>query len=359
MAQDDFGNPTSPLSGTDLIEDHIEPWRDALHSTHSGTARPSYVVAGLMWLDTTTTPWVLNMYDGANDVAIGTVNSSTHVFDPAGVIVNNAGASVAPINANDNTQGYTPGSLWIDTTHSITYIAVSVATGAAVWLRIFDLSSTLPVVNGGTGATTAAGARTNLGLGTSAVIDLDTDGTLTANSDTKIASQKATKTYVDAAVAAGGSGLVSLADISASSGTTLAYTGLPTGIKWIKGTLAGVSTVAGTDITVRLSSSATFIATGYSVDGESYGSDDSSSTGFKIANAGAASLHTGHIELTKVGASNLWVGSLIIYPNSSSTGVKMTGYIDLASGILDGIELITVNGIDTFDNGHFQVMYLK
>ena len=32
---------------------------------------------------------------------------------------------------------------------------------------------------------------------------LDTDGTLSANSDTKIASQKATKTYVDAQVSGG------------------------------------------------------------------------------------------------------------------------------------------------------------
>jgi hypothetical protein len=37
-------------------------------------------------------------------------------------------------------------------------------------------------------------------LGTAAARNLDTDGTLAANSDTKIATQKATKTYVDAAV---------------------------------------------------------------------------------------------------------------------------------------------------------------
>jgi len=35
---------------------------------------------------------------------------------------------------------------------------------------------------------------------------LDTDGTLAADSDTKVATQKATKTYVDAAVAGGGGG---------------------------------------------------------------------------------------------------------------------------------------------------------
>lgn len=37
-------------------------------------------------------------------------------------------------------------------------------------------------------------------LGTAAFVDIDTDGTLAANSDTRVATQKATKTYVDNAV---------------------------------------------------------------------------------------------------------------------------------------------------------------
>ncbi len=44
----------------------------------------------------------------------------------------------------------------------------------------------------------ASNARTTLGLGTVATLDSDTDGTLAANSDSKVATQKATKTYVDA-----------------------------------------------------------------------------------------------------------------------------------------------------------------
>jgi hypothetical protein len=42
------------------------------------------------------------------------------------------------------------------------------------------------------------------GSGTATVITLDTDGTLTANSDSNLATQKAVKTYVDAQVAAAG-----------------------------------------------------------------------------------------------------------------------------------------------------------
>lgn len=48
----------------------------------------------------------------------------------------------------------------------------------------------------------AAAQRTTLGLGTVAILDSDTDGTLAANSDSRVATQKATKTYVDALLAA-------------------------------------------------------------------------------------------------------------------------------------------------------------
>lgn len=44
-------------------------------------------------------------------------------------------------------------------------------------------------------------ARTNLGLGSVAILASDTDGTLAANSDTRIATQKATKTYADTKIA--------------------------------------------------------------------------------------------------------------------------------------------------------------
>lgn len=46
----------------------------------------------------------------------------------------------------------------------------------------------------------AAAQRTTLGLGTVATLDSDTDTTLAANSDLKVATQKAVKAYVDAAV---------------------------------------------------------------------------------------------------------------------------------------------------------------
>jgi hypothetical protein len=54
----------------------------------------------------------------------------------------------------------------------------------------------------------AAAARTTLGLGTAATLASDTDVALTANSDTRIATQKAVKAYVASAISGGASDVV-------------------------------------------------------------------------------------------------------------------------------------------------------
>lgn len=97
----------------------------------------------------------------------------------------------------------------------------------------------LDIQFGGTGATTAAGARTNLGLGTVAVLDGDTDGTLAANSDTKVATQKAVKTYVDTLSA----GLRWKAPARVATTANIALTGAQT--------IDGVSAVAGDRVLVK------------------------------------------------------------------------------------------------------------
>jgi hypothetical protein len=91
LSQYNFGNLTSPTPGTVLVDTHLEPWRDALHTMHSGSSRPSYAVAGMMWLDTTTTPWVVKMFDGSDDISLGTVNAATNLFAAA-----NAASSANP-----------------------------------------------------------------------------------------------------------------------------------------------------------------------------------------------------------------------------------------------------------------------
>lgn len=141
MSQYSFGNLESPVSGTVLVNTHLEPWRDAMHSLHSGSSRPSYAVAHMMWLDTTTTPWILKVFDGSDDISIGTINSSTNVFTPSGLVLNNSTTSAPTVN-DDSADGYTVGSKWINTSTDLIYEAVDVTVGAAVWKQIIDTDST-------------------------------------------------------------------------------------------------------------------------------------------------------------------------------------------------------------------------
>jgi len=56
-------------------------------------------------------------------------------------VKHNLSASAAPGVGDDNADGYSPGSLWIDATNSLAYICKSSAAGAAAWQLIGSSSS--------------------------------------------------------------------------------------------------------------------------------------------------------------------------------------------------------------------------
>jgi hypothetical protein len=73
------------LDGTetgDDLKDALDDFRDDLYSSNSGASAPSYVVLGLLWLDTSTTPKTLKVYDGASSVIIGYLDTTAHTFSP-------------------------------------------------------------------------------------------------------------------------------------------------------------------------------------------------------------------------------------------------------------------------------------
>lgn len=77
MSQFDWATllPTE-TSGTQLA-DKLNQYKGAANSNHSGATRPAYVVAGMIWLDTSSEPWRLKLFDGADDIVV-------MQFDPVG-----------------------------------------------------------------------------------------------------------------------------------------------------------------------------------------------------------------------------------------------------------------------------------
>lgn len=97
-----------------------------------------------------------------------------------------------------------------------------------IWHRS-DNTDAVVSVNGYFGAVSLVKADVGLGSVTDdaqlKAADLDTDGTLAANSDTKIASQKAVKTYVGAAAQPLDAELTAIAGLVSASDTTPYFTG--------------------------------------------------------------------------------------------------------------------------------------
>lgn len=73
-------------SGTDYRTLHNAA-NAAINTSHKGSARPSYVVAGMVWLDDSAgaAAWALKLYDGADDIILGTFNTTTNVFTASGL----------------------------------------------------------------------------------------------------------------------------------------------------------------------------------------------------------------------------------------------------------------------------------
>ena len=72
----------------------------AIQSTNIGSSAPSGLAAGMLWIDNSATPWILNLYDGSDSIAIAKINISTNKVESVaatqegGIVFNEASADV-------------------------------------------------------------------------------------------------------------------------------------------------------------------------------------------------------------------------------------------------------------------------
>lgn len=74
-----------------------------------------------------------------------------------------------------------------------------------------------------------------------------------------------------------------------------------------------------------------------------------------VASVVASVFYSGRITLSHMG-SNLWVWDGVVNPNGANNSFFLSGTKSL-SGALDRVRFTTSTGVDTFDNGSFNIMY--
>jgi len=184
------------------------------------------------------------------------------------------------------------------------------ASWDALDISTADITGTLPIANGGTNATTASGASTNLGLGTIATQDASSVA-ITGGSITGI---------TDLAVADGGTGASTAADARTNLGAAASATTLT----------AGTGLSGGGD----LSANRTFSLANTAVTAGSYGSASAVATFTVDAQGRLTAAGNSNISISNTAVSGLGTMSTQNASSVSITGGSITGITDLA--VADG-----------------------
>lgn len=149
---------------------------------------------------------------------------------------------------------------------------------------------------------------------------------------------------------------------ASTSGTSIDFTSIPSGVKRITVMFVGVSTNGTSNVIVQIGDSGGIETSGYSSAASfvTTGVGTTSSTAGFIVNPTnqAAGLLSGSVTLNLEDSSdNTWVSSGVL--SRDTTGAAMSGGSKATSAVLDRVRITTTNGTDAFDAGVINISYTK
>ena len=142
-----------------------------------------------------------------------------------------------------------------------------------------------------------------------------------------------------------------------TSGTSIDFTGIPSGVKEIKVSFIGVSTTGTSNYIIQLGDSGGIEATGYLGSADNSTGSANFTAGFGIRQIAATSVIHGTITLTLAeGSTNTWTCSGSVAPSDNNNMYSTAGSKAL-SGELTQLRITTVGGTETFDAGAINIQY--
>ncbi len=160
MSQYDFSNIDPDLTSGTALATLLNSWREAIKTNHAGAARPSYAVAGMIWVKTVSaTAHEIYYYDGADDILLATVNPTANTIAYASLNVT-GNATIGDAAGDSHTF-----------TGAITHLSGTLGHGTSAWPTTVVGKSGVRALIGGEGIlalwneTAGAGNAATLYLG--------------------------------------------------------------------------------------------------------------------------------------------------------------------------------------------------
>ena len=146
---------------------------------------------------------------------------------------------------------------------------------------------------------------------------------------------------------------------ASTSGTEVAFTGIPSWVKRVTMMLQGVSTNGSNTLLVQIGNGS-YTSTGYLGASASIASGVSPSnstftTGFGINGGSASNVYHGSVTIERISSGNYVANGMFAASNTGNM-FPTAGYLNLGSAI-DRIRLTTSGGTDTFDAGSVNILY--
>lgn len=166
----------------------------------------------------------------------------------------------------------------------------------------------------------------------------------------------------DIQVAATAAGITLVAEQATTSGTSIDFTGIPSGVKRITIMFNAVSLAAGTDkMQIQIGDSGGIETSGYLSAASSSSTHVTSTAGFAVGIGGGGNVaYSGTVILSLQNAStNTWCSSGVLSTDTSGTPGQAvsSGGRKATSAVLDRVRLTTLVGSEAFDAGAISISY--